>query len=366
MKRIRSPMQWQLWVTRINPETGVYYTEDEAKRHVSSFRKWSVFYWLKRINPLTNKLYTIEESNREVSLIQRKMSNNSNNKHKHRKDRVPTQIQYWTKQGYSEELAKQMVRKRQQTFSLDICIKKYGKEQGLLKWETRQTKWQKTLNQKPTSEIKAINEKKAPSILKCINQFGIPLGIDMYCNFRIEKCKSEKYIINKTKKFILQTKKYEDFNKIYNNFFHDYKRRHGQASKESLKYLIPIYKFCRRNGLNRSDLRIGVSGSKEYNLINDKSIVSFDFCCISKKFIIEYNNKFWHPDPYIMNKHEWNVWKHPTKKWSAIEKYTKDSNKNDLAINNGFKVVIIWNCKDYNKQIEKVKKFILNEIKNNN
>ena len=366
MKRRYSPMQWQFWVSRTNPETNVFYTRNEAIKHISSFRKWSVFYWLKRINPLTNKPYTIEEAKIQVSLIQRKMSNKSNNKHKHRKDRVPTQIQYWIKQGYSNKIAKQKVSKRQQTFSLDICIKKYGKEQGLIIWKNRQIKWQKTLNKKSNKEIKKINEQNSPSILKCIKKFGINLGIDKYCNFRIEQCKSDKHIINKTKEFILKTKKYKDFNKVYDKFRYNANRRHGQASKESLKYLIPIYKFCRKKGLNRSDLRIGISGSKEYKIINKKTSNSFDFCCISKKFIIEYNNKFWHPDPYIMEKNEWNKWKHPIKKWNAIEKYTKDQNKNRLAIKNEFKIFTIWDCKDYNKQIKKAKEFILNEIKNNN
>ena len=38
-----------------------------------------------------------------------------------------------------------MVSKRQQTFSLKTCIEKYGLEEGLVKFNERQIKWQKTL-----------------------------------------------------------------------------------------------------------------------------------------------------------------------------------------------------------------------------
>jgi very-short-patch-repair endonuclease len=41
--------------------------------------------------------------------------------------------------------SKKLVSKRQQTFSLKTCIEKYGPEEGLVKFNERQVKWQKTL-----------------------------------------------------------------------------------------------------------------------------------------------------------------------------------------------------------------------------
>lgn len=48
---------------------------------------------------------------------------------------------YWTKQGYTEAEAKEKLSQRQTTFSLDICIQKYGKVEGTKKWNERQKKW---------------------------------------------------------------------------------------------------------------------------------------------------------------------------------------------------------------------------------
>ncbi len=46
-------------------------------------------------------------------------------------------------------------------FSLEICIKKYGKEKGTEIWKARQISWQKTLNSKSPEEIEEINKKKS-------------------------------------------------------------------------------------------------------------------------------------------------------------------------------------------------------------
>jgi hypothetical protein len=57
-------------------------------------------------------------------------------------------MNYWLLRGYSEDEAKNEISNLQVTFSLDICIKKYGPELGFIKWEERQNNWQKTLKAK--------------------------------------------------------------------------------------------------------------------------------------------------------------------------------------------------------------------------
>jgi hypothetical protein len=54
-------------------------------------------------------------------------------------------IEYFLKKGYSEEESKEMVIERQTTFSKEICIKKYGEDEGLKIFNLRQEKWAKTL-----------------------------------------------------------------------------------------------------------------------------------------------------------------------------------------------------------------------------
>ena len=48
--------------------------------------------------------------------------------------------------GNSENEAKEKLSKRQATFSLDICIKKYGKKEGINRFNERQNKWNKSIN----------------------------------------------------------------------------------------------------------------------------------------------------------------------------------------------------------------------------
>lgn len=76
-------------------------------------------------------------------------------------EKLNTRIEYWLKiTDGDEELAKQLLSKRQSTFSKEKCIKKYGEEIGTIKWEERQNKWQTALNDKSDEEKAEINRKK--------------------------------------------------------------------------------------------------------------------------------------------------------------------------------------------------------------
>lgn len=52
-----------------------------------------------------------------------------------------TTLIYWLNQGFSEEEAKKKLSERQTTFSLEICIQKYGEDEGRKRWVDRQKKW---------------------------------------------------------------------------------------------------------------------------------------------------------------------------------------------------------------------------------
>lgn len=57
----------------------------------------------------------------------------------------PTKIEYYLKKGFSMKESMSKLSERQTTFSKDICIEKYGEEDGLKIWKDRQSKWQDTL-----------------------------------------------------------------------------------------------------------------------------------------------------------------------------------------------------------------------------
>lgn len=56
-----------------------------------------------------------------------------------------TRIEYWLKKGYNEEESRKKLSERQNTFSLEKCILKYGEETGIKIFNERQKKWSKKI-----------------------------------------------------------------------------------------------------------------------------------------------------------------------------------------------------------------------------
>jgi len=70
-------------------------------------------------------------------------------------------LKYWLSLGLSMYDARIQLKKTQTTFSLAICVEKFGLKDGTIKWQDRQNHWQETLNNKPQHEIDAYNKKKS-------------------------------------------------------------------------------------------------------------------------------------------------------------------------------------------------------------
>lgn len=77
-----------------------------------------------------------------------------------RKGTRPNEIQSWIDKGFTEEEAKMKVKERQTTFSLEICIEKYGEEEGKKRWAERQAKWLDSLDSLSDEEKIRINKSK--------------------------------------------------------------------------------------------------------------------------------------------------------------------------------------------------------------
>jgi len=114
----------------------------------------------------------------------------------------------------------------------------------------------------------------------------------------------------------------------------------GRASKESLKYFIPLYRQLRNIGINRHNIYFGVKGSREYHLFSEDSVKFYDFTILCQKLIIEYDGIYWH---------------------SSINAKDNDKLKTQLAIKNGFKILRISS----NDSVEHNKKMINEFIKQN-
>lgn len=90
----------------------------------------SIKFWL-------NKGFTIDEA-------KIKISENQSNAVKYvdyEKRLLPSNIEYWVERGYNYEQSRLKVSEHQTTFSRDICIDKYGNEEGIKRFIERQNKW---------------------------------------------------------------------------------------------------------------------------------------------------------------------------------------------------------------------------------
>ena len=136
----------------------------------------------------------------------------------------------------------------------------------------------------------------------------------------------------------------------------------GVASKESLRYFIPLYRKIRtKYNIDRKDIYFGVKGSMEYFIGHGKSYYyMYDFTISSKRIIIEYNNLRWHPHPIKMNVDEWNNWN--IHGMNAQNKYDYDRIKIETAINHGFDVLVIWSCDSKEYNFNKIEGFINEHI----
>ena len=148
-----SPMQIMFWINKINPKTQQFYTEEEAKYHIRSFRKCNIEYWIERG-------YSIDDAKQKINDFQCKASQASIKERSNHPEWNSTHIEYWLAKGFNETEAICKLKERQRTFTLEKCIAKYGLMEGTKIFNNRQIKWQNTLKSKPISEIRRINKSK--------------------------------------------------------------------------------------------------------------------------------------------------------------------------------------------------------------
>lgn len=283
---LSSPMTIDHWLTKINPSTNSFYTEEEADFKIKSHRKMNIEYWV-------NHGFSKDEAIIKISEYQRENGNKFSDKNKKSpekySDRTWTQLNYWIKQGYSPEEASILLNKKQDKTSLHSFISRYGEEEGNLKYSTYLNK-----------------VAYGCSIDYYINKFGEEEGRAKYKN----------YISAKSPKF---------------------------TSKESLKFFIPVYKKLRMLGFNKPDIFWGITGSKEYFLYDDttNSVFFYDFCIPKINKIIEYHGISFHPNP-SWNKEKFDSWKCTFLNISADDKLKIDQYKENHARSKGYDVLCIW------------------------
>ena len=102
--------------------------------------------------------------------------------------------------------------------------------------------------------------------------------------------------------------------------------------------------------------------NKEFCLANGKNGFLYDFTDLLNKKIIEFNGDIYHGNPLIYNE---NDKPNPFKDLTCNQLWQKDKIKIDLAKENGFDVLVIWES-EYKKDKELIVKRCLNFLTNKN
>jgi hypothetical protein len=292
-----SPMQKKYWMNFKNPKTGNNYTEEEAIYKIKSQRKFNAEYWIERGKSEKEAKICVQDLQRKNS--QKMIKNISDNPEKY-SSRTWTQYKYWMeKHNLSKEEAKNKVSELQNTINLSKLMEKYGDFEGRKKYD-----------------IICRNLGRSHTIEGYIERYGDDIGPTEYIKTLEKKAKGT------------------------------------PTSIESIKFFIPLYKKIRKY-IDREDIFWGISGSNEYFLWDSENhkIFFYDFTILSKKIIIEYHGKRWHPNPSWDNE-KWNKWE--LFGMSSNEKRSLDLYKNHIAEKKGFTVIEIFS--------DEIEKFDMNQI----
>jgi hypothetical protein len=125
-----------------------------------------------------------------------------------------------------------------------------------------------------------------------------------------------------------------------------------------------FYNLLKNYDIENSDMSkvYFATKNKEYFIsLKNEGFFIYDFVDLNNKKIIEFNGDLYHANPNI---YEENDYPHPYYKNngpSALETWNKDKLKIDIAKENGFDVLVVWDSeyrKDKNKVIEKCLNFL--------
>jgi hypothetical protein len=198
-----------------------------------------------------NKLFWIEKGLTEedskkkayesMKDIHKKTSEKKKSNPEFYKDSYTTNIEYYLKRGFDKEEGEKLLKERQTTFSLEICIEKYGDEIGEKIWIDRQEKWQNSLA--ANGNIKGGYSKISQELFNEITKIYDDSEIDNIFYWT----KNKEYFISSEKSFLLydftdfKNKKIIEYNgdqyhgnpKIYNenDLPHPYNKSKGFTAK---------------------------------------------------------------------------------------------------------------------------------------
>jgi hypothetical protein len=260
----------------------------------------------------------------------------------------------------AEKLFNEKIKKT--TINLDFLIKKYGENDGKLIFnELNKKKDASSLDyfvkkygdyDIALSKYKENNKKKDCS---SFDYFKEKYGDDANQKY-LEKCDS-----SDCRSLNYFKEKYGDDEMAKKMYFETNEMacvKLSKASRESLKYFKPLYDYLINNNVTKKeDLYLGVDESGEYFIRHNLDLFFYDFTIKSKKIIIEFNGKAWHPNWEKYGITEC-IEKFKNKNINPVDAINKDIFKINLAKKMGFSVLVLWEEDGLNKNLNKLKLFL--------
>jgi len=246
--------------------------------------------------------------------------------------------------------------------TLEKFIQKYGETEGrqfYLETNLKKTLTFDKFKNKFTNEKLAlekweeINSKKDSSSFKHYLSKNKNLSLEeVYIKYKKD---TSKYDSKSLYFFYKKYKGKESMDKIRLRYIDSLIKRtinFGQASKESLVYLKPLYDYF--SNMNY-EVFLGIKDSKEYFIYHNK-IFFYDFAVPKLGIIIEYNGEYWHPNYEKNNIDELNFKNHLNHDKNSLIEREKEKIKS--AIQNKFDVLILWSSDSIKNNKIKVINFL--------
>lgn len=296
------------------------------------------------------------------------------NKHKNKmKEKSHFTIEYWLQKGYTKEEAKEKISENSK-HNLSFFTNKYGEELGTEKYNSMCSKigYKSSLkylidNNSSESEIELFKIRKATNSLEnLIQKHGSKIGTEKY-NENIKKLgvKKDKMISLYGKE--LGTEKYNNWKQSCSHDLSFFINKYGEELGTE-KYNNWVLKTRNKNFQSYSTksflcfsqlpsniLKEAFFKDNEYKI--DKYFVDFKY----KNKIIEFYGDFWHMNPSIYDKNDFNS----VTKLTAEETWQKDKKRIEYIEKKEYNILIIWE-KEFDKDIDNTKIKMINFLKEKN
>jgi len=238
---------------------------------------------------------------------------------------LPTQLEYYIKNGQTKEQAKVSL-KKEQAKRADKLVQKELDNPELRKrrlWNQIEYYTNKGYSEEVGYQLMSEKFKERDlQTLKKLTQKYIDKGQDKFTALESAQ-KDYKKRAKKTMKTRIENKSFG----------------WQKASKQSLDFFKPLMNYLDKKNI---EYYVGDETHQEWFIAKGvEYFYSYDFCIPSLKIIIEYNGEHVHPNTK-MSKEEWDNWEHCWTKESADACRSKELVKLNIAKERGFKVVEIY------------------------